>query len=389
MKRFRTLVIEIVFACLRVFPFGSRTGLVRIGTPGRGSPVLLTGNFLLTVERVKRAFEGLDAYLLVANSRGVNVWCAATGGHLTHHDVISVLKTSGIDQLVDHHQVILPQLAATGIDGKAIFQKTGWTVIWGPVRAADVPEFLEDGLDKSQKMRTVDFPWLARIEMAVAWAFPMSILALVASIFWPASLLPLLGIVWGLSFLIFFTFPLYQGLLGPRAKPRVGWIFFDFGRYGLPLLFWAAFLAALIAYAAAKGSFSWEWMLRWSLASLVVVLLLSLDLTGSTPVYKSGLHQDRLLRISLDLDRCRGAGFCEKVCPTDVLDVDPVRRLASLSRMEQCVQCGACIVQCPFDALYFTSPDGKVLSPEKVRRFKLNLMGKRLVKVSGADRNPE
>lgn len=96
---------------LRLLPWPCQTGVVTIGTPDRSSPVLLTGNFRLTVERVKRSLGGIDAYLLVANSRGVNVWCAATGGLLTDHAVVSVLKTSGIEKLVDHRQVILPQLA--------------------------------------------------------------------------------------------------------------------------------------------------------------------------------------------------------------------------------------------------------------------------------------
>jgi hypothetical protein len=76
---------------LRVFPFPSKPGLVKIGNPKPDSPVFLTGNYHITVERVKRALEGIDAYLLVANSRGINVWCAATGGLLTNHDIISVL----------------------------------------------------------------------------------------------------------------------------------------------------------------------------------------------------------------------------------------------------------------------------------------------------------
>ena len=67
----------------------------------------------------------MDVFLLVSNSRGVNVWCSATGGLFTNHDVISVLKTSGIEKLVDHRNVILPQLAATGIESNVIRKKTG------------------------------------------------------------------------------------------------------------------------------------------------------------------------------------------------------------------------------------------------------------------------
>jgi NAD-dependent dihydropyrimidine dehydrogenase PreA subunit len=128
------------------------------------------------------------------------------------------------------------------------------------------------------------------------------------------------------------------------------------------------------------GDLSWGFIAPWGVASLVVVLMLSLDLMGSTPVYKSGLHEDRLLRVVLDQDKCRGVGYCEDICPRDCYQVDRDRHTATMPRAERCVQCGACIVQCPFDALHFRSPKGEVIPPETIRKFKLNLMGKRLVR---------
>jgi NAD-dependent dihydropyrimidine dehydrogenase PreA subunit len=142
-------------------------------------------------------------------------------------------------------------------------------------------------------------------------------------------------------------------------------------------------MIGLVGYLAMAGDLSWALTFRWGLSSLVIILVLSLDLTGSTPVYKSGLHEDRLLRITLDPVRCKGAGFCEAVCPTNVFEIDEERRLAMLPGVADCVQCGACIVQCPFDALYFQSPKGDVITPQTVRKFKLNLLGKRLVKSGG------
>jgi NAD-dependent dihydropyrimidine dehydrogenase PreA subunit len=377
--RLRTVWVDVLQTLLRVLPFPCRTGLVRIGHPGRGAPVLLTCNFRLTVERVKRALEGIDAYLLVANSRGINVWCAATGGLLTTYDVVSVLKTSGVESLVDHRQVILPQLAATGIEGKLVHEKTGWKVVWGPARAAAIPDFLRCGLATTKAMRTVTFPWAERFEMAVAWAFPISLLALLVFPLWPAVALPLAGLVWGLSLLIFMSFPLYQRYLHVKER-NVGFILFDFGERGVPLLLWGLFVLGLVAYGMVAGELSWGFVLRWSAASFVVLLILALDLTGSTPLYKSGLHADRRLAIALDEQRCKGAAFCERVCPKDVFEIDLVQRLATLPRAAQCVQCGACIVQCPFDALYFRSPTGGLVEPDTVRRFKLNLLGSRAVR---------
>ncbi|MFQ5739692.1 MAG: HgcAB-like fusion protein [Acidobacteriota bacterium] len=383
MKPFTFAWVTLLQTLLRVLPFPCRTGLRRIGTPDRHSPVLLTCNFQLTVERVWRALKGIDAYLLVANSRGVNVWCAATGGLLTNHDVLSVLKTSGIEDLVDHRNVILPQLAATGIEGGIVHRKSGWKVIWGPVDVAFLPAFLSAGLKTTVEMRTVAFPWPQRAEMAVAWAFPISLFALLVWPVWPQGVLPLAGLVWGLSFFIFLTFPCYEKFLRRGRKP-VGFVFFDFGERGFLLLPWIAFLLTLVGWTLLGDGFSWPLILRWSLSSLVVVLLLSLDLMGSTPLYKSGLHEDRLLGIELQSDRCKGAGFCEQVCPTHVFKVDHRQRMASLPGRRLCVQCGACIVQCPFDALYFQSPGGNIVRPEVVRRFKLNLLGKRMVKRSSS-----
>jgi NAD-dependent dihydropyrimidine dehydrogenase PreA subunit len=378
MRQLSYIWVSVVQTLLRVLPFPCRTGLRRIGRPGRDSPVFLTCNFRLSVERVRRALAGLDAYLLVANSRGVNVWCAATGGLLANHDVVSVLKTSGIDELVDHRQVILPQLAATGIEGKTIRRKTGWRIDWGPVEADDIPAFLDRGRETDEAMRTVGFPWRRRLEMAITWAFPISLLSLLMLPFSPEAVLPLAGLVWGLSLLIFMSYPLYERRLHSTGK-NVGFVFFDFGQRGLPLLLWLVVVLGLVGYTTLAGD-SWTLVLQWGLASLVVLLLIGLDLTGSTPVYKSGLHADRLLSIALDTDRCKGAAFCEQVCPKRVFEVDHERHMASLERPEECVQCGACIVQCPFDALRFEGPGGEVLEPEVVREFKLNLIGSRRVR---------
>ena len=379
MNHLRYILINVLQTLLRVLPFPCRTGLTRIGNPDRNSPVLLTGNFRLTVERLRRAIEGMDAYLLVANSRGVNVWCAATGGMLTNHDVVSVLKTSGIEDLVDHRTVILPQLAATGIEGRAIQHKAGWKVVWGPAYASAIPAFVRNRFKKTREMGAVAFEWPQRLEMAVAWAFPISLFALLLFPFWRDGVLPVIGLVWTLSMVIFLAFPLYERRLRTEGK-NIGFIFFDFGPRALPLIFWGIFLAVLFGYALLIGGLSWASLLRWSATSLVVVVLLSIDLMGSTPTYKSGLHEDRLLRIILDPHLCKGAGFCEQVCPVEVFEVDDIRHMATLPRAHQCVQCGACIVQCPFDALCFQSPSGDVVLPESVRSFKLNLLGHRLVK---------
>lgn len=380
---FGYIVANIVETLLRGFPFPSKRGLIKIGNPGRNSPVLLTCNYHLTVERVKRAIKKIDCYLLVANSRGINVWCAATGGHFTSHDVISVLKTSGIEELVDHRNVILPQLAATGIESKVIQLKTGWKALWGPVYAKNIPAFINGNFKKTPEMRQVKFPVVQRIEMAVMWAFPFSVITgFIMFFLWRSAVVYTTILIWILPFLTFLFFPVYAKWLNQNkktAKFSKYTVIFDFSRTFLIL--WGLFMLLLVGYGILTGNLSSEFIFRMGILSFIIILVLNLDLRGSTPVYKSGLHEDRLLKVVLDENKCKGAGFCEQVCPKNCYTLDSNRHLTTIPRPEQCVQCGACIVQCPFDALYFINPKGEIILPETIRKFKLNLLGKRFVKV--------
>lgn len=381
MRVVKFVFITILETLLRMFPFPRKTEVIKLGNPDRNSPVFLTCNFQLTVERIKRALKGLDCYLIIANSHGINVWCAATGGHFTHHEVISALKTSGIEDLVDHRKVVLPQLAAPGVEAKLVHQNAGWNVIWGPVYAKDIPAFIENNLKKTTDMRTVKFPVGQRIEFAIAWAFPISIISgFIISLFWREAILPLIFLIWSLSFLIFLLFPLYSRWLTTEGK-RIGFIFFDFGKGGFQLILWGICMVGVVIFTILTGRFTGDLLLRWSIISFAIILILSMDLTGSTPIYKSGLHEDRLLKIFLDKNKCKGAGFCEQVCPRNCFKVDKNHQTANMPAKERCVQCGACIVQCPFDALYFRRSADEIIPPETIRKFKLNLTGKRLAKI--------
>lgn len=371
---------DILQICLRALPWATEPRLIRVGTPDRTSPVLLTGNYDLTVRRVLRGLRGQDAYLLVVPSGGTNVWCASAGGRLTAHQVISSLRTSGIDKLVDHRRLILPQLSATGVEPKRVTQRTGWHVVFGPVYARDLPVYLSQGR-KSDAMREVVFPLSARLELAVAWAFPASVIGgIVLALGWPHLVLPFVLLTWGLSLALYALFP---WLFRPaEAEPRhgPGWtrylVFFD-PAVQRNLLLWLLFVTSLSGYALLTNTWSLKGLLGWALASFFVVLVLSMDLAGSTPLYKSGLHEDRLLHIRLDAEACRGRAWCREVCPKNCYVIDAHRHKAVIARPDACVQCGTCIVQCPEDALAFYTPAEERISPHLVRTYKLNLLGRR------------
>jgi NAD-dependent dihydropyrimidine dehydrogenase PreA subunit len=382
------LLKDLVQTCLRFLPFPTRTGLIRIGNPGPESPVLLTCNFDLTVRRVKRALRGLDCYLLVASSHGINVWCAAAGGHLTANDVVSVIKTSGISELVEHRRLVLPQLAATGVERKPIEERTGWRTVFGPVRAEDIPAYLANHFKKTPEMRKVRFELSERLDMAVMWAFPISIAPLIPLlIWWPWLVPPFLAAVWGIALFTFVAFPWLPGHpTGVESAQGAGvggtrWvrylIVFDPRlRASLPAL--VLFFGALGLYLwVLGGGWGWGSVIGWGLVGVAITLVISLDLTGSTPVYKSGLHEERLLTVHLVDEKCTGKAMCEQVCPKNCFEVDAKAHKATIVAGHECVQCGACIVQCPEDALLFTYPDGRSIQPEEIRRHKLNMLGDR------------
>jgi NAD-dependent dihydropyrimidine dehydrogenase PreA subunit len=360
----KDLLKDVLQTAFRLFPWPTEPGLRRIGQPARHSPVLLTANYDLTVRRLQRALRGIDAWLLVAPAQGINVWCAAAGGHLTTHQVVTVLKTSGIADVVDHRDLVVPQLAATGVDGLDVFRRSHWRVRFGPVRATDVPAYLRAGGVKSDAMRRVDFPLRDRLEMAAAWAAPASLVIAAATLpLRPGWALPLVGLCWALAVSAFLVLDHL-----PRA-PRT-------------LLAGAGVLAAVASVAAAGGGTGA--LIAALIAPPLFVALLTFDYAGSTPLAGSSHLEGRDWRITLDPERCNGVYRCWEVCPEACFEKLEERRKVALAHDERCVRCGACVVQCPTDALFFEDADGRRIEPDTIRRFKLNLLGKRVVGVPAA-----
>ncbi len=229
-------------------------------------------------------------------------------------------------------------------------------------------------------MWEVTFPWTQQIEMAVAWAFPISVISVpIMLILWRSALPALIILIWVLSLSIFLSFPLYRRWLLSK-KRRIGFITFDFSHGGLQLLLFGISTVGIGFYSAFSDSLTFQHILRWEIILLILVLVLTLDLSGSTSVYKGGKLEEKL-NICIDESKCRGAGLCEQVCPKNCHAVSKEKHITTIPRADKCVQCGACIVQCPHDALFFKDTVGNMLLPETVRKFKLNLKGKRAVKV--------
>jgi len=133
-------------------------GLYAMGDPGPDSPVLATANYKLTFDHLRRAIRGRDAWILVLDTKGINVWCAAGKGTFATSELVRRIRQAGVDRVVSHRIVIVPQLGAVGVAAHEVRAATGFRVVFGPVRADDVPAFLEAGMRATPAMRTVNFP---------------------------------------------------------------------------------------------------------------------------------------------------------------------------------------------------------------------------------------
>jgi ubiquinone/menaquinone biosynthesis C-methylase UbiE len=163
-----TILVDLWALFFRIIPPYPRVrpGLYAIGQPDETSPVLMTGNFEITVRRLLHSLDGhLDAWLLVVDTKGINVWCASGGGFLTAEKVIASMQANKIERLVGHRNLILPQLCAVGVNGQQLREATGWEIWWGPILAQDIPDYIEAGSKKTDAMRLMRFPLLKRLEM--------------------------------------------------------------------------------------------------------------------------------------------------------------------------------------------------------------------------------
>jgi hypothetical protein len=133
-------------------------GLYALGTPNDRSPVLVTANYKLTFDTLRSALGNLDAWILVLDTAGINVWCAAGKGTFSTEEIVRRVQASGVERVVSHRRLIVPQLGAPGTAAHEVRRLSGFRVVFGPVRAEELPEFLRAGSKATPEMRRKTFP---------------------------------------------------------------------------------------------------------------------------------------------------------------------------------------------------------------------------------------
>jgi hypothetical protein len=278
-------------------------GLYCVGNPGQESPVLVTANYKLSFDSLRRELAGQDVWILVLDTRGVNVWCASAHKTFGTAELLQRIETSALGKVVSHHQLIVPQLGASGVDAQAIKSASDFEVIWGPIRAGDIPQFLANSNRADAAMRKLTFTMAERlvlvpVELAMALKPTLLVLAVMLLVSGLGPGFFSFGVAW--SRWLFFAAAFLVGILsGVVMVPAL-----------LPWLPFRAFylkgiLVALPTAAAVIfwfGSSFWPEAVAQVLICLTASSYLAMNFTGATAYASpSGVEKEMRRAIPVQL----------------------------------------------------------------------------------------
>ena len=63
-----------------------------------------------------------------------------------------------------------------------------------------------------------------------------------------------------------------------------------------------------------------------------------------------------VVSLKLDTEKCTGCGLCVLVCPHAVFEIS--NKKARITELDNCMECGACAINCQFDAINVKSGVG-------------------------------
>lgn len=138
-------------------------GIYAVGDPDKNSPVLVSANYKLSFDHLRTNLKSINAWILVLDTKGINVWCAAGKGTFGTDEIIKRIAVTYLGKIVSHRRIVLPQLGAPGIAAHVVARETGFKPVYGPVRAADIKRFLDSGMKADKEMRKVRFGFISRL----------------------------------------------------------------------------------------------------------------------------------------------------------------------------------------------------------------------------------
>jgi hypothetical protein len=288
--------------------FTVEPGLYALGRPNESAPVVVTANYKMSFDRARQALQGRDTWILVLDTKGINVWCAAGKGTFGTEELVERIASSNLGQVVSHRQLIVPQLGAPGVSAHKVKKLSGFRVVYGPIEAHDLPAFLDAGLKATPQMRCKTFSTWERLELV-----PVE---LVSALKTTLMIVPVLLFLSGLggpgsffnNVLTYGSFPvasllgavLAGAILGPLLLPWLPGR--PFALKGLFLgLITTLFISSFRAYDLGHWSGRFE-LFAWFLILPAVTAYLTMNFTGaSTYTSLSGVRKEMRWAVPLQI----------------------------------------------------------------------------------------
>ncbi len=279
-------------------------GIYAVGNPDENSKVLVSANYKLSFDALRQELETLDAWILVIDTKGVNVWCAAGKGTFGTEELINRIEQTNLKNLVVHRKLIVPQLGAPGVSAHSVKKQSGFSVIYGPVRASDLLDFIKQGMKASEKMRQVNFPIIDRLKLVpVEFVVGGRHFIFIMAVFFLLSGFSKTGFSFdqvrsiGMLTVINLAFAFIAGtVLGPVLLPWMpGRYFFIKGFFAGLILFMVSFLTHL------TGSNLLD-IIAWFLLISAISSYLTMNFTGaSTYTSLSGVRKEMKIAIPIQI----------------------------------------------------------------------------------------
>lgn len=289
-------------------------GLYALGAPDRESPVLVSANYKMSFDALRSALSGRNLWILVLDTKGINVWCAAGKGTFGTEELVDRIASSGLKEVVSHRSLILPQLGAPGVAAHTVKKLSGFGVRYGPIKAADLPAYIDAGFKATSTMRLKTFPIKERavlipVELVEA-VKPSLIIApalfLLAGLGGPAGFWANAAAYGSFAVIAFFSAVVAGTVLNPLLLPYLP------GRAFSTKGLWLGAAVALIVLLALERDDLSMWAgrfgsLAWLLIIPAVTAYLAMNFTGcSTYTSLSGVNRE--MRWALPLEIGMGLG---------------------------------------------------------------------------------
>jgi len=283
-------------------------GLYALGNPDSHSPVLVTANYKMSFDKLREALPDRNVWILVLDTKGINVWCSAGKGTFGTAELVNRIETSGLAKIVSHRELILPQLSGPGVAAHEVKRLSGFKVIYGPIRATDLPSFLDAGLKANPEMRLKTFTTWERIVL-----IPMELVAalkvglIVISILFLLAIFGKYGGGWGnavnhglFSIIALLTAILAGAVLTPLLLPWLPGRAFSLKGLALGLL--AAVILSLLRFNDVNGWAGHLEIVAWFLLIPALSAYLAMNFTGaSTYTSLSGVKKEMRWALPLEI----------------------------------------------------------------------------------------